>query len=80
MSIDINEADKAALSRKIQGYFADELDQEIGMFEAQFLLDFLEKELGAIYYNQGLYDAQAILMKRLDNVTDAILALEKPAR
>jgi len=79
MTIDINEADKAAISQKIQTYFADELDQEIGRFEAQFLLDFLEKELGAIYYNQGLYDAQAILMKRMESVTDAVLALEKHA-
>ena len=77
MSIDINEADKAVLTQKIQTYFADELGHEIGRFEAQFLLDFLEKELGAIYYNQGLYDAQALLMKRMDTLTEAIVALEK---
>lgn len=77
-NIEMNEQDKAALQQKLQDYFRDELDHDIGRFEAQFLLDFLEKEMGARYYNQGLYDAQALLMQRVESVTEAIVDLEKP--
>ncbi len=55
-----------------------ELDQEIGGFDAQFLLDFISKELGSYYYNLGLSDAQMILAKKLDDLNDAISLLEKP--
>jgi uncharacterized protein (DUF2164 family) len=41
-------------------------------------VDFFTKEIGAFYYNRGLYDAQAALEKRLDDVRESILSLEKP--
>jgi len=63
---------------RIQKYFRDELDQEIGQFDAGFLLDFFGKEVGRYYYNRGLYDAQAILSARLDSICEAVDELEKP--
>ena len=65
------------ISLKIQNYFREELDQEIGQFEVQFLLVFLAKEIGPYFYNRGLYDAQAILLNRMDNITEAIYDIEK---
>lgn len=63
--------------KKIQFYFRDELDSDIGQFDAQFLLDFFMEEVGAYFYNRGLYDAQTILEHRLEEITDAIYELEK---
>ena len=63
---------------KIQRYFEEELDQTIGQFDAEFLLDFVSEELGACFYNRGLYDAQAILEKRLESISEAIYEIEKP--
>lgn len=74
----ISEQGKKALVEKLRTYFDEELDLKLGGFEAQFLLEFLEKELGAHYYNQGLYDAQVILSQKIDTLTDAIYELEKP--
>jgi uncharacterized protein (DUF2164 family) len=54
-----------------------ELDVEIGQFDADFLLDFISKEMGAIYYNQGLYDGQAVLVDRMDPLTNTIYQLEQ---
>lgn len=76
--IEFSKEEKELLVKKIQLYFAEELSQEIGGFDAQFLLDFFSEEVGAYFYNRGLYDAQAILEKRLDTFTDAIYELEKP--
>ena len=72
-----SEEQKTALVQKIQGYFSEELGQEIGKFEAEFLLDFLGEEIGKYSYNQGLKDAQAILEGRMDAITEAIAELEK---
>lgn len=76
--IEFSKDEKQALIRKIQLYFKEELQQEIGQFDAEFLLDFFSEEVGAYYYNRGLYDAQSVLEKRLDSITDAIYELEKP--
>jgi len=45
------------ITKKVQLYFSEELDYEIGQFDAQFLLDFIAEEIGPYFYNKGLYDA-----------------------
>lgn len=72
--------EKDAIIAKIQRYFVDKLDQEIGSFDAEFLLDFFYEELGTYFYNQGLYDAQVILRSRMDTITEAIAEIEKPTK
>lgn len=66
------------LTRKIQLYFNDELDQDIGQFPAQFLLEFFTEEVGPYFYNRGLSDAQAVLEARVESITEALYELEKP--
>jgi len=43
------------------------------------LLDFLSREIGPFFYNRGLYDAQAVLVKKADEIGEAILGLERGA-
>ena len=76
--IEFSKQDKESIISSIQQYFNAELDQEIGDFDAEFLLDFFSEKVGAYYYNQGLYDAQAVLQSRLDNINEAIYEIEKP--
>lgn len=70
--------EKELLINKIQRYFQDELDQELGQFDAEFLLDFFSKEVGTYYYNQGLNDAKTVLAGKLDTLMEAIDEIEKP--
>lgn len=65
------------ITKKIQLYFSEELNQEIGQFDAQFLLDFFSEDIGPYFYNRGLYDAQSILENRLESITEAIYDIEK---
>jgi uncharacterized protein (DUF2164 family) len=60
------------ITKKIQLYFSEELDHEIGQFDAQFLLDFISEEIGSYFYNRGLYDAQSILESRMESISEAI--------
>lgn len=76
--IEFSKEEKAILVRKIQLYFSEELQQKIGQFDAQFLLDFISDEIGPYYYNQGLYDAQAVFDSRLESISEAIYEIEKP--
>jgi uncharacterized protein (DUF2164 family) len=75
--IEFSKEEKEIIVKNIQLYFREELDREIGQFDAQFLLDFFTKEIGSYFYNRGLYDAQAILEKRIEDISEAIYDLEK---
>lgn len=63
----------------IKKYFYDELDQEIGGFEAEFLMDFFAREIGPVFYNRGLSDARAIFSAKADEIGYLVEELEKPA-
>jgi len=76
--IKFSKDEKKVIVQKIQMYFREELDQEVGNFDAEFLLDFISDEIGAYFYNRGLYDAQAVLESRIENIAEAIYEIEKP--
>lgn len=76
-SIELSDDRKAELIYKIKAYFENELSQEIGQFDAEFLLDFFAKELGANIYNQALWDMQSQLKERFELMNDIIYQLEK---
>ena len=80
MQIEFTKQEKELLVQKLKHYFTNELDQDIGQFDAEFLLDFFGKELGVYYYNRGLTDAQDIFKSRVDSITDAIYELEVPTQ
>lgn len=75
--IEISIAQKDDIAEKLKTYFQQELDRDLGQFEAQFLIDFLITELGPYFYNQGLYDARALIEKRVEDITESIYELEK---
>ena len=81
-TIKFSNEEKQQLVTKIQRYFNRELDQDIGQFDAEFLLDFFSNEVGNYYYNRGLSDAQLIIASKLENVSEtvneAISEIEKP--
>lgn len=76
--IQFSQAEKSLLIDKLQRYFSRELDQELEQFDADFLLDFFTKELGAIYYNRGLFDAQTLMSEKLELIAEQIVELELP--
>ena len=76
--ISLTTAQKDDLVEKLQKYFDQELSQDIGRFDAEFLVDFISEEFGAYYYNQGLEDARTIVTKQADTIAEAIYEIEKP--
>ncbi len=76
--IEFTPSRRLELSESVRAYCSKELSVELGRFDAEFLVDFFNREIGPYYYNQGLLDAQAALLKRLDDVKEAIMSLEMP--
>jgi uncharacterized protein (DUF2164 family) len=76
-TIDFTNKEKEAMVEKLQAYFEKELDQDLGQFDAEFLLDFVSKELGAYFYNRGLHDARAVLENKLSTIDEDLYAIEK---
>lgn len=70
--------DKARIAEQLQRYLREELQQQIGGFEAEFLLDFVVERIGAHFYNRGVQDARAQLATQWDALDDALYQLEQP--
>lgn len=76
-AIEFSKQETADMAGELQRYFRDELDLELGALPAQMLVDFLGRTMGPYFYNRALYDAQAVLTARVEDISEAILALER---
>lgn len=76
--VEFSKEEKGVLVERIQRYLRDELDMEVGGFDAEFLLDFFSREMGVYFYNRGLNDARAVMESRMELIGEAIYEIEKP--
>lgn len=76
-SIKFSKEEKAQIVPQIQLYFREELDQDIGSFDAEFLLDFFVEQIGGFFYNRALYDVHAHLESKLEAMAESIYELEQ---
>lgn len=74
-----SKAERADLLPRLQAFLRSELEVEIGDLQASMLLDFMARDLGHAVYNRALYDAQALIATRAEEMGEALLALEKRA-
>ncbi len=71
---------KAEIISRVQTYFEEDLDHQIGGLKAEFLLDFFAGEIGPCFYNQALSDCHTMFAKQMEAIADKIYELEKPLR
>ena len=62
---------------RIRTFVRDELDTEIGDLQASMLMDFFANTLGHAVYNRAVYDAQALIAGKADEMAEALYALER---
>ncbi len=75
--IELDPDTKQEIVGRIQQYMLDELQLEIGGFDAQFLLDYFAEQVGCYYYNQGLADALKAFENKVEEFSDVIFQLEQ---
>ncbi|CFR13939.1 DUF2164 domain-containing protein [Yersinia kristensenii] len=68
------------MTYKLQRYLEQEHNIELEDFDTEFLLQFISRELGAHFYNQGINDAITQIEAKMLDISDAILWLEKPVQ
>ena len=76
--IKFSQEEKEQIAARVKRYFETEMNQDIGSFEAEFLIDFFAREIGGYFYNRGLYDAQVIVSGKVEEIADALMEIEKP--
>ena len=76
--IKFTKEEKDLMVKKVQLYFREELEQDLGGFDAEFLIDFFSEEMRAFFYNRGLYDAEAAINGKVSEISDLLIQLEKP--
>lgn len=77
MDIKLPREQKLEIVGSIQHYFETELAEKIGQLAAEFLLDFMVKELGPFIYNQAVKDAKGVLVQKMVSLDEDLSALEK---
>lgn len=75
--IEFSKEEMRDMVRRLQVYFAEELDQDLGALPAEMLIAFIARDLGPSFYNRGLYDAQALFTAKAEEIADAIYGLER---
>ena len=76
--IKLDDRQKEEIVDEIKKYFDLELNQDIGQFDAEFLLDFFSRQVGPHFYNQGLADAGTLFETKLEDIQQNLYELEKP--
>ncbi|NAZ94060.1 DUF2164 domain-containing protein [Vibrio toranzoniae] len=77
MTIQLDSKQKSELTHALQKYLQDELDVELGQFDTEFLIDFISKKFGAIYYNKGVEEAQKVMERKMLDISDELYEIEQ---
>ncbi len=80
LRIRLSDDRRKQIIRSLQGYFADEFDEDLRDFRAQGLLDLIVTEIGPAVYNQGVRDACAHIQEKLVDLEGEVYEPETPPR
>ncbi|MDY0394391.1 DUF2164 domain-containing protein [Virgibacillus halophilus] len=77
MYIKFPQEQREAFLTKVKDYFYMERSEEIGDLAAENMADFIAREIGPVFYNQGVRDAKDMLEQKMMNLEEDISSLEK---
>lgn len=78
MELKVDKQQKAAMTKLVRDYLVNELDVDISGLQSEMLVDHLAQVIGPQFYNQGLREAQAVILRRMDDAASDIDVLEQP--
>ncbi|ANF54453.1 hypothetical protein DA69_06700 [Brevundimonas naejangsanensis] len=62
---------------RLQTYLRDEMEVEVGRLPAEMLVEFIGRDIGGLFYNRGLRDAETVVRQKVEDVADALYGLER---
>jgi uncharacterized protein (DUF2164 family) len=78
MRIELSGERRERIVRSVRKFFGEELDCELSDFQAERVVTFFVKELGAPVYNQAIRDAHAFLQGKLEDLEGEFYEPEEP--
>jgi uncharacterized protein (DUF2164 family) len=78
MRIEISGERRDQIVRSVRQFFEQELDQDLSDFQAERVVEFFVKELGAPVYNQAIRDAHGFLQEKLGDLEGEFYEPEEP--
>lgn len=78
MRIKLSEEARERLAAAARNFFMEDFDRELSAFQAQRLIDFFVRHLGAPVYNQAVQDVRAFLQTKLDDLDGELYEPEEP--
>lgn len=65
------------LAERLRAWSREALDEPLTSLQAEMLLDVIAEQVAPAIYNRALYDAQAVVGARAEEMAEAILMLER---
>lgn len=62
---------------RLQAYLRDEMEVEVGRLPAEMLVEFIGQDIGRLFYNRSLRDAETVVRQAVEDVADALYGLER---
>lgn len=62
---------------RLRAYLNDEMEVEVGRLPAEMLVEFIGQDIGRLFYNRGLRDAETVVRQKIEDVADALYGLER---
>lgn len=77
MNLKLPKEQKMLLVARIQDYFYEEREEEIGELPAELLLDHMISLIGPVIYNHAIEEALAVVAGRMVALEDDLHAIKK---
>jgi uncharacterized protein (DUF2164 family) len=76
-SIEFSREERADITARLRTWLRDELEIDLPALPAEMLLDYLGREIGPFFYNRAVYDAQAVVAKKAEDIVETLAGLER---
>ena len=76
MALELTKEEIAEIIPSVQKYFREEMDEELSEMRARFLLEYFQKEIAPLAYNQGVKDAEQYFRGKTEDLTG--ICFEQP--
>ena len=78
MRIKLEGERREGVIESVQRFFDDQIDFTLSQFQAERVVDFFVRELGAPVYNQAIRDAHRFMQEKLVDLEDEFYEPEEP--
>jgi uncharacterized protein (DUF2164 family) len=77
MTLELNPERRQRLVESLRGVYLQDFDEELSVFRAERILDFVLEAAGPQIYNQAVQDARGFMQRKLDDLDGEVYAPDR---